>query len=486
MVASQFVPLSFLMDGGNRVESEPFENIPHRFSVLDVGFEFLTGLRFGLDEWPFIRYSGGSFLVGVFSPDSEGFVGFPKIPVRVRIVGVFLNDPTEATGVRPCQTFTKVIVVGSHLDLDLIHICDHRLRVTITVALWHGSPYFGERDSRSGRITMLKCGTTEVYSMTDDQEAENTEAEPEEESPDQSGLQDGEFVKLDYTARTVDEGTLVDTTHADVAEEEGVEDQDRDFEPRTLILGEQHIFEAVEEDVKGRELGESGSVIVPGEEAFGEYENDKVRTISAEKIDEDDRYPGAQVQVDGEQGYVETVIGGRARVDFNHPLAGEDIEYEYEIVDVVEDRHERAKGLFRMYLEQDLEMWIESEEVEEEQLVEPDEAEAEDEHEEPPEPEYETVTVEKESLYVEATPELAMDQQWMFSKQQIAEDVMEKLDLDRVVVQEVIDGGMGGMMGGMGGMMGGGMGGGDVEEALDDADVDAEDIVEELEEDGGE
>jgi FKBP-type peptidyl-prolyl cis-trans isomerase SlyD len=78
-----------------------------------------------------------------------------------------------------------------------------------------------------------------------------------------------------------------------------------------------------------------------------------------------------------------------------------------------------------------------------------------------------------------------MNQQWMFQKQQIAQDLMDKLDLDRVIVQETIDG-MGGMMGGMGGMMGGMGGGGgapaDVEEALDDVDVDADEIVEELEE----
>ncbi|MFT4932795.1 MAG: FKBP-type peptidyl-prolyl cis-trans isomerase SlyD, partial [Natronomonas sp.] len=284
--------------------------------------------------------------------------------------------------------------------------------------------------------------------------------------------------------------TLVDTTDAEVAEEEGVDDQDREFEPRTVILGESHLFEAVEEDVIGREVGESDSVVVPGGEAFGEYDNEKVRTVSAEKIDEDDRYPGAQVQVDGEQGYVETVIGGRARVDFNHPLAGEDIEYEYEIVDEVEDRLDRAKGLFRMYLEEDLEMWIETDEVEEEQLVEPEadeaaEAEADEEEDvESAEPEYETVTVEKETLYIEATPQLSMNQQWMFSKQQIAQDIMDKIGLDRVIVQETIDG-SGGMMGGMGGMMGG-TGGGDVEEALEDADVDADEIVEELEEDVGE
>jgi FKBP-type peptidyl-prolyl cis-trans isomerase SlyD len=85
---------------------------------------------------------------------------------------------------------------------------------------------------------------------------------------------------------------------------------------------------------------------------------------------------------------------------------------------------------------------------------------------------------------------MTMNQQWLFSKQQIAQDVMNRLDLDRVIVQETIEG-MGGMMGGMGGMMGG-MGGGaapeEIEEAmddvdLDDVDVDADELVEELESD---
>ena len=119
-------------------------------------------------------------------------------------------------------------------------------------------------------------------------------------------------------------------------------------------------------------------------------------------------------------------------------------------------------------------MWVETDEVEEETLVEPEE----DEEDADAEPETEIEVVEKETLYIEATPQLTMNQQWMFQKQQIAQDLMDRLDLDRVIIQETIDGG--GMMGGLGGMMGG-MGGGDVEEALADADVDADEIVEELE-----
>ncbi|UPV74057.1 peptidylprolyl isomerase [Halorussus limi] len=311
--------------------------------------------------------------------------------------------------------------------------------------------------------------------MSEEQEAEVADDEEQAEVEDEAneGLQRGDFVRLDYTARTVEDDDIVDTTDPEVAEEEGLDQEEREFEPRTIVLGEGHIFESVEEDIIGKDIGHSGSTTIPAEEAFGEYDADEVRTVSANKIPEDDRYPGAHVDVDGQHGHVETIIGGRARVDFNHPLAGEDIEYDYEIVGEVDDRVEQAQGLISMYIDADLDMWIETDEVEEETVVEPDE------DDEDAEPETETETVEKETLYIESTPQLAMNQQWMFQKQQIAQNVIDQLGLDRVIVQETIDGGG---MGPMGGMMGGGMGGADLEEALEDADVDEDEIVEELEE----
>ncbi|MDS0477554.1 peptidylprolyl isomerase [Natrinema sp. 1APR25-10V2] len=318
--------------------------------------------------------------------------------------------------------------------------------------------------------------------MTEDQEAELEEQADDvdeevedEDATEAEGLQEGDFVEIEYTAYTVEDEQLVDTTDPEVAEEEGVDDQGQEFKPRTIILGEGHIFDAVEDAIVGSEPGDSGTVTVPAADAFGEYDPDDVQTVSAEKIDEDDRYPGANVQIDGQQGYISTIIGGRARVDFNHPLAGDDVEYEYTVVEEVEDRERQAAGLFEMFLGMEPELWIETDEVEEEVPVEPDEDEDED-----AEPEFETQTVEKETLYLEATPQMTMNQQWMMGKQQIGQQIIDQIGVDRVIVQEVIDG-MG--MGGMGGMMGGmgGMGGGDIEEALEDADVDADEIVEELE-----
>jgi len=328
-------------------------------------------------------------------------------------------------------------------------------------------------------------------------------AEPEGETadadPDADAVEDGDVIRVSYTARTVEGGTVVDTTDPEVAEEAGAEDEGQ-FEPRVIVVGAGHLFEAVDADIVGRTVGESASVTVAPPEAFGEYDQDEVRTISADRIDEDDRRPGAEVTIDGDRGFVETIVGGRARVDFNHPLAGEAIEYEYEIVERLEDELEIARGLMSTFIDVDLEMEIEVEEVEEERPVEDEEAaddeagaeEGEDEDgdamEDIPGPEFETVTVERRSLIVEVSPQLSFNQQWLFQKRDIGQQLLQHTDLDRVVLQETIDGsgmgmGMPGMMGGMGGgaPAPGGGGGADVEEAIEEADVDAEEIMEEIE-----
>ena len=469
------IAFALLSDGRGRVESERFGDRSHRLAVGDARLELLARLGLVLDERSFVGDPRFRLSASALLADAEGFVRRGEIAVGHVVVGVDLFDAVDVVRAECVESLADALDVGFDLYLDLVHTREFP-------ALNKSHPFSAQRN------VVLKSAKRDRRTMSNDSEAEeadvdDVEEDVENETADEEteGLQNGDFIELDYTAWTVEGEQLVDTTDAEVAEEEGV-GEDQEFGPRTIVLGQGHIFEAVEDDIVGKEVGDSGTVVVPAAEAFGEYDEEEVRTVSANKIPEDDRYPGGHVDIDGEHGHVETIIGGRARVDFNHPLAGEDIEYEYEILREIEDREEKASGLIQMFLDMELDVWFETDTVEEEQLVEPDE------DDEDAEPETETVEVEKDTLYIEATPQLTMNQQWMMGKQQIAQQLTQQLDVDRIIVQEEIGGG--GMMGGMGGMMGG-MGGGDVdiEEAvedmdLDDEDIDADEIVEELEDAG--
>jgi FKBP-type peptidyl-prolyl cis-trans isomerase SlyD len=329
--------------------------------------------------------------------------------------------------------------------------------------------------------------------MSDDESADEaaTDGNDDEGSEGETadGLQEGDFVALDFTAWTGegDEKRIIDTTDPEVAADEGLDDGEREFEPRTIVLGEGFLFDAVEDAIVGEEVGYSDTVTVPAAEAFGEHDPEEVETVSADQIPEDDRYPGAQVQIDGQQGYLETIIGGRARVDFNHPLAGDDVTYDFEVVDEIEGVTDRAAGLLELKVGVDLDVSEGTETRTVTRLEEPDEAEGEGDDggeggdEEGAEPEEVEEEEEVDVLYIEATPELSMNQQWMFQKQQLTHDLMHRFDVGRVVVRETFDDAdmHGGGMGGMPGM--GGMGMEDLQAQLDDEDledVDVEELVE--------
>ncbi|MDX1746784.1 MAG: peptidylprolyl isomerase, partial [Halobacteriales archaeon] len=60
------------------------------------------------------------------------------------------------------------------------------------------------------------------------------DTEEEASAPDEeSGIADGDFIKVAYTMRTVDDGRLVDTTDREIAEDDDIDTEGREFGPRT-------------------------------------------------------------------------------------------------------------------------------------------------------------------------------------------------------------------------------------------------------------
>ena len=59
--------------------------------------------------------------------------------------------------------------------------------------------------------------------------------------------------------------------------------------------------------------------------------------------------PGLLIEINGMVGKVQSVSGGRVRVDFNHPLAGKKIEVEIELLRLIKDNKERLEILSEKY-----------------------------------------------------------------------------------------------------------------------------------------
>ncbi len=59
--------------------------------------------------------------------------------------------------------------------------------------------------------------------------------------------------------------------------------------------------------------------------------------------------PGAYFEIDGREAKVQSVSGGRVRVDFNNPLAGKQLVYKIKIVRKIEGKKEGVERLLKYY-----------------------------------------------------------------------------------------------------------------------------------------
>ncbi len=154
----------------------------------------------------------------------------------------------------------------------------------------------------------------------------------------------GDFVRISYTAK-LEDGTVIDTTSEEVAKEYGIYSENARYGDIYLIVGEGHVVKGLEEDIEGKEVGYKGVVTVPPEKAFGEYDPENKDTFSITRFAEKPEV-GQRVRIGNRVGTVERIVGRRVIVDFNHPLAGKSITFEYEIKEKLEKPEDKLKALF--------------------------------------------------------------------------------------------------------------------------------------------
>lgn len=150
----------------------------------------------------------------------------------------------------------------------------------------------------------------------------------------------GDTVTFEYTGQLTD-GTVFDTSRREIAEDAGLADAqaDREFTPLTVDVGAEQVIEGMEDGLLGLEEGDSETIEIPPEEAYGEwseqqvqeYETDELRQMLGGETPEEGAYLEAQ---NGQVGEVIHADEETVRVDLNHELAGKTLVFDVEIVDV--------------------------------------------------------------------------------------------------------------------------------------------------------
>jgi peptidylprolyl isomerase len=138
----------------------------------------------------------------------------------------------------------------------------------------------------------------------------------------------GDKVRVHY------EGQLSDGT---------IFDSSLEREPIEFILGQDTVIPGFEQAVLGMEAGESKDVSVPPEDGFGEYSEDLVVNIEKSMLPPDiNPELGMQLEVSSEEEEetprvftIADIAEDSVTLDGNHPLAGEEIAFKIELLEIL-------------------------------------------------------------------------------------------------------------------------------------------------------
>jgi FKBP-type peptidyl-prolyl cis-trans isomerase 2 len=117
----------------------------------------------------------------------------------------------------------------------------------------------------------------------------------------------------------------------------------------------------IKEAIRDKKEGEKVSLTIKN--AYGEKNPDLIQIMPLSLLRKQgiNPVPGLIIRVGEIEGIIKSISGGRVIVDFNHPLAGKDIDFEVEIIKKFDNSFDFAKELIESFIERKL---IKKEDVE--------------------------------------------------------------------------------------------------------------------------
>ncbi len=165
-------------------------------------------------------------------------------------------------------------------------------------------------------------------------------------------MKKGDFIELEYTGKVKDMDLVFDTTSEKEAKENNIHDARASYGPVIICIGQNHVIKGLDEQLEGKELGRKYKIELSPEQGFGKKNAKLIQLVATSKFikQEINPMPGLQVNIDGMMGMIRTVSGGRTLVDFNHPLAGKELIYDFKVNKIVEDDEEKLNALLNLQL----------------------------------------------------------------------------------------------------------------------------------------
>ena len=164
-------------------------------------------------------------------------------------------------------------------------------------------------------------------------------------------VNNGDFVRVNFTGKIKDTDDVFDTTYDEIAQEAGIFEENKTYKPIPIVVGGNHLLPAIEEAIIGLEEGETKHIEVDSDNAFGPRDPKMIQLVPMKEFKRQGMTPvqGMKIQSEGATGKILTVNGGRVKVDFNHELAGKDLVYDVEVTEVIDDEEEKIKSMIELH-----------------------------------------------------------------------------------------------------------------------------------------
>ncbi|MCI4569381.1 peptidylprolyl isomerase [Lysobacter sp. CFH 32150] len=114
----------------------------------------------------------------------------------------------------------------------------------------------------------------------------------------------------------------------------------KEREPLAILIGHGNIIPGLESAMDGREAGENFGVDVPAAQAYGEKRDGLTQRVPKKHFGAQRLEPGMQVVLNTNFGpravTIQKIGMSVVDIDLNHPMAGKDLHFDVEIVEVRE------------------------------------------------------------------------------------------------------------------------------------------------------
>lgn len=146
-------------------------------------------------------------------------------------------------------------------------------------------------------------------------------------------VQDSVVVSIEYTLHV--DGELLDSS-----EGQG---------PLQFLAGHGNIIPGLESEMRGMKIGESKDVVVQPADGYGEFDDEAFMNVPRDQFPKDmELVAGVELTVRDDEGNaryarVDNIEGDTVTLNFNHPLAGDELHFHVKVVALREPNAEELE-----------------------------------------------------------------------------------------------------------------------------------------------